>query len=1213
MVSGNVRDCIRKTFATLLSFQLGIAPLVSNAKQGSAAAPLNPGAGVKNPLTAESDPNWRAFIENDVKNFRLHFSMNDPALDQDSYFLRSQRWQPVTKSPEHLSYRRPLNPERPQSDSDSLEMYFPGSSRALLLKLPFLPIQATEDYIFLSLSSSSDLFQKAAGKNNPTGEGIFFIDRSDLEQRANAGLPVPVFFLPLGGRGWTGVLRSVHLPQSETIVIANKSESVAIGLKDVRSMMKVQQIYLMMASAMTANNRRQVTNEMYPAPGMTASFGLFFTGLDLVSPEKSLWPPNRSTSSVEKNIINHSRLRDLYAKAFNWGPLKWIFPTMSPSRADIFDPLVVTELVKSAANALKPEERERIAYVLSILGGMMAASWVIKHSFPGIRKKLNDLRDQSDVGGSLVKRSARVVKTELRETVHTFAAMTSTAAQIPGVTLAYALELFLDRLAPTVAAADHTLIRRFLTKNFFAARDSVKNVPVNHVTFIRGAIGIGGVDTATVAAQGLFVVPYLAEAAGQHLGQDMQARISETFDTNNSATREIVMADVVRNGLAYIQKGASGYSMDTQQQIIERITAEVQAQMRTEGLDPLAPENQANFSARRDSRVGIAMKLMGLPEKSEFLFDASTMVRNVTRALGYRTPEGIESNLSFILEKRSQLTTISAQRAVEVAENWVRDDGSDTAKQALAILRETADSLSLIRSGIKSGATGVRRALKVREQLTLLSYEGPIEYLVPLLPEFWVTEYSAAAAQAAALMFRQSLYSVLTREGLDLLFASPNNAERFGKEAKASALKLLREAHPEALAIDSVENLSPDLMFELKLRTQVEINRVASDEARKSKAEAYQPPKSDWVSRRKAVRAEKEAQTAFDRYLETETGRNATVEAKLAMRKQLFATSVARQVGIHVEDPSLAMIKERSDYTEMIKNVENKAENMTQADLNSNLEIVSYRGKMSETERELHSLHLYANHYLVAYIEYSTELRAVGPIDPGQPGRFQALRQTEIVRSSRFLTHTLRSLESFFDDQSIDMRWTGSIARNAPFVSDQISAYKIWRKNLMPNLSAQYLAAFYFWHIPMPYSAWTILNMTSGATIVAPQITLNRLFRVNGLAPKGSFLSAVGYGIPYSWVTFLGMFPMLLYSKDMGLLFSDYIREPLTGVLSAISIKEWVAAAGGAGLIGAVFGRAVQNRSRTAFTQGIEVFKKTFNGPASEVSGGISCNMILGR
>lgn len=1102
---------------------------------GAQPLPQLPQMALAEKMNSEIDPIYQQFANSPEPHFKIVFDKNDPAIDKDPYFMRSQGWSEVDKKNNSLGYTK---------TAQGLQIHLEQSQKTLSLKLPFTPLQATTDFIFFSLDSTSDLFKKAAGPNQKTGEGLFFISRADIQLQAENELPVPVFFLPLPGQGWTQNLSSIEIAQADMLVVANKKESISIELRDIDSVMKAQKINLLVASVRASKNRNALTKEMYPAPGMTASFGLFFTGIDLQMPEKSVWPTSNETQS---------HFHFLFKTLLKTQASQYLFSSLFP---------------KAYAFEMSQQLEDRLTYVGTALAGMLAVSFILKCAHPGVRKRLAEMRTEEP------KTALGKLKMHSKETADVFAAMTSTAATFSTVTFANALELFLDKMAPATAAADHTLARRFLKNSFYYTRDALEQVPVNSRTFFLGAIVMGSVDTAMVHLQYQYAVPWIAEKASSFGTEQFQQRVKDSFDVNDPSYKHTSLEDTVRNGIAHTLNGASGYSVDKRGQIYDNVVADIESEMKTRGLNPKIPENKEERETLIKERLNVLMKQAGLPDDKEFLFDASTVFSNVSKALGYQAPEGMKNyqtsegvnvQQSFMLEKRFGLSKNALEKSIKIAREWIRTDQSQTSRQALELLEETLRSMSFRHNWVNDGFTGLAKARQTRQQLTILSYDGPITYALKFLPDTWGKKYSAEAAQAAAIMFRQSLYSYLAAEGDDLLFANKKNSERYGVLAKQIALKEMLQEKTD-LTEEKI-NASSELQFELKLRTQMTINNLARAQGLKEKAESFEPPKLDWLAKRQNDRALKEADVKIQAWLETAQGTDASDEKATEMKQKFYRNALARQIGLHIEDVDIAAAQGRQAYVEMMEFVEKSAAQGTQEEITKNQEMARYYEKISAPEQEKLKMFIYANKFLKAYSDAATVKEMVSPTDVAQPGRLQKLRQTQTVRKSPFLTRTLRSLEAFGNDQQIELGVKGALFRNLPLANDLFNSHKVLMKTILPMLSISYAWSFFVWQIHIPYAAWTLFVLSVAATIKTPSMLLNRFFRMHGMKPKGGVLSMVAYTLPYAWLTFMGMFPMMLYSGDLTILFSDAVRDPVMSILGKMGVKDWIIGALATGLL----------------------------------------------
>ena len=570
-------------------------------------------------------------------------------------------------------------------------------------------------------------------------------------------------------------------------------------------------------------------------------------------------------------------------------------------------------------------------------------------------------------------------------------------------------------------------------------------------------------------------------------------------------------------------------------------------------------------------RSNLAMKQRGLPDSNQFLFDASSLFKSVTKSLGYKAPEEMAAKESFLLASRVGLSKSALARAIQSANAWALAENAPAAREAVAILQETEKSMSFLMNGVKNGAAGLQAARQARQQLTLLSYEGSIEYAVKYVPEAWSQKYSAAGAQAASLLFRQALYSYLVKEGDALIMESAKDGSKYAAQAKALVQAEMRKDHAELAKVSDAGfelALNENLKFEYSLRLQIEINNQARAQEREAKSASYTPPKKDWLARRQERIADQVANEKLTAFLSTRQGQGVT-EAQIQNWKQAYyRDALAKQVGLHLESADKAKAQGREDYVRMLDLVEKNAEELTTSALDKDLDLKRYMEKLSPLEQEKLKTSLYANNYLNAYKEAATDLEMIPALDPGQPGRFQKIRQTEVVRNSKFLTRTLRTFESFGDDQAgLKTGVMASLARNVPLFQDMWNSHRRMFKTILPGLTISYLWSYHAWQVHIPFASFAMMMLTSAATISTPSTWLNRAFRMNGMKAMEGMMSKIAYALPYAWVTFLGMFPLMMYSPDFAVFLNDYIREPIMGVFGQVSAKTWLEIAAGLGVV----------------------------------------------
>jgi hypothetical protein len=307
-----LRSFLSALIATAFLFQSALpSTSLANSSTPQQAAPLPDDEATRTlPKTADlagGDPALQDFIaslEHMSPNAGIPVDVNDPSLDQDPGFLRSQAWLDGQKTDE-------MSEVRAQASGDGLVLSLPGTTKQLKLNLPLDAFYMTDETVFLSLRDSAKMFKVAAGGDTP-GEGIFAMSRSELLASAESQRPVALYFIPLPDVGWTGSIEAIEVPEADALAIRNAGGgSLQLELQDVARLIESERANLKLAAAFTARNYGfgNGLGVLYPAPGTTQAFGLFFTGLDLGHPANSL---RGAIASAESPAGPKAKARDRF-------------------------------------------------------------------------------------------------------------------------------------------------------------------------------------------------------------------------------------------------------------------------------------------------------------------------------------------------------------------------------------------------------------------------------------------------------------------------------------------------------------------------------------------------------------------------------------------------------------------------------------------------------------------------------------------------------------------------------------------------------------------------------------------------------------------------------------------------------------------------------------------------------------------------------------
>lgn len=1187
---GLLKRHARVSLAVILSVQIGLAPAVVMADSNSSSRASSSSAGarvVENYFNhiAMNDPVFAEFFESakaTSSRFEHRFDAKDPAIDKDPYFMRSQRWQ---SAPAGSKYSGSAEFEFTKYQGHVL-IRIPEAKRVLDLRAPVTPFHVTDEFIFFSVDETSDLFQKAAGPGEAAGEGLFFISKEDLLTRSASQASVPLYHFPLPGTGWTGKIDALEFPQPEVLGIANEvGDTLAIEFEDIQTLMKAQQINLMLATAQAVreslvSGRGVSEKDIYPTPGSTAAFGLFYTGLNLKNPKQSLW----QGASIGA-LPGSSFLRS--------------FETL----------MVLNPFASEKAHAIEfaPEVIEKIIFIGSVLSAMLATSVVLKYGNRKIKNKLAeneilraiktlDRQEKQEILRKIENNEASLqdyahlvkkpgifgrIGKEIRETFDVFAHTTMTASQVNVINTATAIEVFFDRFAPAAAGAEHTLIRRFLNNTYFFSRKTVKQTPVNSKTFMLGAVVMGGVDTGLVGVQYLAITPWICEAAIPYLGASFEQRVERTFAPNNPETMNIVVQDTVRNGLSYLQSGASSYSMETKAQINDIIERQVDEELKAMGIDPKAPQHYSRREKMISEKVDLEMQRRGMPGNNEFLFDYTTIFDAATKSLGYTTPEGLQVEGSFILAKRFGLTYSAIKRAVDTARADFKTNPGETERQVLSILEETEARIGDVFRGVLKGKEGIQQAKKTRIQVTLLSYEGPVDLAVKYLPEAWKTQHSPEAARGAALQFRRALYSYAAEEGRQWVQPNPKDVEKYAEQARERAIDKVINSLPELKDLPKEEarlRVRSEYLYEFRMQTQLEIVQIAREQGLLEKAKSFKPKKKSWYTLRQEERAVSYANDKMNALVaeqESSAKKSSFSFGSEEWRKkwmEFYTHSMTKSVGLNIEKTDPYDISRDQDTKQMLASVEKMANDSTDGYIKNEPGLKEHLQTLLPYERMKYEASIYAANYLASYQKATTQLGLVDPLSPNQPGAFQKLRQKKVIRSHRWLTKPIRWVESIVEDQALQPGLYGKLVRTVPLLNDIVQAHHRSFKTALATMTTGYLWSRYVWQVELPYGTWAIFIAGAALTISVPHYWLTRMFRMDGTPPMDGIMAKLIYAFPYSMLTFSGMMPILLYSPDANLFFSEFIRDPFLGVIDKIP-REALFGLGAAALTGYGAGR----------------------------------------
>lgn len=1011
----------------------------------------------------------REFLESPAPvDMQIPFDRQDPGLDRDPFFLRSQSWHDLSSPATDTRFRK--------NEDASFDLFIEASKKALRIKVPLTPLHMTEEFIFLSADEDSLIFENTAVAGEAPGEGLFVLKRRDLLSSASNELPIPIFFLPLPGNGWKGNITSFEFVQLDALAIANSEDMIPLDLKDVETLIKVQEMNLMYATVFSMKNRGPEGDGL-PVPGMTAAHGLFFAGVDLEYPDRSVWKDLREVAS-NSWFLEHLQKSPLFHVLF-------------PQKAHA---LTLFGIELTDADILFTQEK--LIWASVIVGSALVISWTAKWSHPGLRKKVREIEILRNGGQPLQRGVGAAIRREIRQVGDGLADSLTVLAKFPVITAGIAMEYMIDRNIPELGSNENSLVRRIYKGTYGYVRKQFESVAVSGKTLFYGFVLFGSMDTLNLIPQYLWATPTILSAGLPYASPEIQQQILAAIGTQGQAELiRLTILDTVRNLVAYAVFGASNFSGEARAQNYDRIQNEVIAKLRARGLNPNLPELRKQIEAEVNSMIDSVLIQHGSPSAAEFRYDAKSIWESIYKQFGFSAPEAGElSDKGFLLQNRPGLLYPTIDRAIEYAKKLSEFEQTSENAEVVKILEETKEYVALARNAAAYGLEGLRFARQMRRQLVYLSSEAASLTRIEsesIIPEVWSKNYSKESVAKASILFRQSAFSFTRSEGRQLFGISEENL-----------------AHLEA-----------------------------------QQRGTYTPPQYGWWERNKRLRAERKASEAVMR----EGLKQESDEGRILWRTT-YRNEIAREVGIHLTNPETTRDE---PYQLLIQGVEADAEAGKNAEIESVDGLKAWLEYLDPLHRQSAEAAIYANHFLIAY-KNAMSSAALPAIHPQQPGRLQAIRQTGLVRKSAVMTRIARLAETFGDQHELRLSLRGSLGRSLPAYNDIAAAHVRLYKSFIPIMTTSYLWTTQFWQLNLPYGFFMVMVAAQALTIEVPSRLLNRFFLMQGIPQEGTMKAKLASSFVYTWITFGGMIPAVLWGKPVGDFFSANVGAPLARVLEPV-------------------------------------------------------------
>lgn len=870
---------------------------------------------------AFGNPLWKPHeLESLAQPFQLKH--DDPILDQDPFFLRTQTWTQVPSS-QHEDRSENDGPSFHRT-ANSVEVLLPGMQRAWVLNVPLEPLLATDDYLFFSAADPS-IFEEKAGDgeiDSELGGGVFVVAYDDLLDALPDSKPVPVFFFPLYGDAWDVDVRAHEEPALSAIHFVDAGdEIVTVKTDDIDRVILVERGNLALARldatkgkifdlkknpgfvksfrdlvAGETKSQEEVfgrlneigsllgDEEIFPGRGSTAGFGVLYAGFDLDRGSSS-----PMTMSAFGQTSSH--------------PLNKLFDLLGPGLAFASDPDDPATVMKHAYDTWR--------WLFAILGVLAIFAVTSRYLIKPIRvrlREINDLHDKNEIEkaekavkerlekiekkrqktgrtpqfGVLwhkfltwkqkpkhrgvryhMRREARAIFNNFGYTITAFDQLRT----LPfGALVGYGADRYLTRFMSA-----NKPMRKLMDKTFLYSKEVNSGAVVNGQIIAKGLL-IGGIDVGGYAAQLIWLYPKVAAEIADGL-KDVAPGVSEafreTFVESNPRTARIANTDIQSTAQDNIMKLSAHYTTpnDFNTQLN---TARVHDKMIHEGLNPEDPRNAAERKKRMDEAVDQANRKVGLPGRNEFVWDLTSVLGTTKSFLGFKIGSDEKKYEQVFLGEFHPGFIFPALKAAEkyAAEELKRDSSNAQAREGLSLFRELIDDLGVIRNLVDSvnfRENFIREAprfRKVRQTLILLTAEG--ENIGPLLEvlEGWSKRISMGSAAWAANVFTSKFLEKVSGKQIRLL---PTTAERekYGHEAEKKALVDLQALFTEDHVNGANLKEKHKATFEVFRDRHVLNFAFAAERAETYRNKPYKYENLGWFGRWQKRRAERRTHIRF--------------------------------------------------------------------------------------------------------------------------------------------------------------------------------------------------------------------------------------------------------------------------------------------------------------------------------------------------------------
>lgn len=631
------------------------------------------------PLVENNQPLWKI----DPKS---------PVLDEDPYFLRTQGWVPLSGEPLN-DVARCESICTGKTSNGELLLSVAKSSKALQLRQKFTAVLETETWIFLA-ADTDEIFKDKISSTGAPAQGLFFLNKNDLVILSEKSQPVPVFHLPLPGRGWlasemtarevpifdklafkakdgfildvekTDVIEMEELSRKnfttlQVVTFVTKGVNEAgIALPEPKSTMA----FGLIASTITSKSYSSTESLNFKRASQVASSLLLPTAHAADEPEddreKILAAARQRGEQLEKEQAAEPAKRSVWRR---WLPPVALYGSTGVMAYGAAQHIDWTKFITD-------DMPQRILTVASIFGVVAVTSLVMRYT---IHRDFFDKKYPKHEATTLLEKINREHKAFMDEFVYGLRFSAGATVQ----TLLRSMDYLKDRMFP-----GNKMIHEAwnATLGFYIQASS--RLPIDYRCFYLGAIVFGMSDALMVAVDLLIFTPYIIKTMG-------------ITSIDGAVVAAFASATVLSNFLSYLQTGALTYSMDIRMIHMDRAKKEAQRILSSQGIDVENPKNAHLVKDLQEEILSRVSKSVGLPGQEAFLYDAITVMEKLIAGSGYSlsglSPEQREKIKShnFVLKSRHWGLIVTAlNNAINNAKSIQRSHPSEAGAKTIEML-----------------------------------------------------------------------------------------------------------------------------------------------------------------------------------------------------------------------------------------------------------------------------------------------------------------------------------------------------------------------------------------------------------------------------------------------------------------------------------------------------------------------------------------------